>query len=108
MTSSRRRTDYGVRFIRPVILSERSESKDLPDYGEPIAIQRQKKNVIQSRQRRRGIVPGWGDLPDCGMVAYSSSAGYRTKDYRNRPDPSTALRVTGLFWRWHAIGLTGG
>ena len=42
MPPSRRKADYGVRENKRVILSERSESKDLPDYGAPIALQRLK------------------------------------------------------------------
>ena len=42
----------------PVILSERSESKDLPNYGEPIALQRQNKMSF------RAVADGVASSPD--------------------------------------------
>ena len=48
-------------LVRPVILSERSESKDLADYGAPIACQR------QNRMSFRAVKDGVASSPNGGI-----------------------------------------
>ena len=59
-----------------------------------------KRNVIQSREA------AW-NLSDCGSLSSCSSAGVQ-RDHTAIGRPFDKLRVTGLFWRWFAIGFSGG
>ena len=106
MTSSRRQADYGVRLNRTVILSGASaESKDLPNYGAPIAIRRQNSMSFRAAQRR-GIllIAVWSrfypalviddTIPQSGTPRIFRRGGSGRFPFWP-DDPSTSLRVTG-------------
>ena len=77
-------------FNKPVILSERSESKDLPDYGAPIACQRQNRMSFRAADRRRGILP-------VAVWLRIYPAPEIDERLPQSADPSAALRVTRVF-----------